>query len=140
MVVVFVAMCERPAVSPGFRPECPQSIIEVLLNISSPTNSLQIFPSSMSSEINSQRSFSRLSVACVFSTRANFCFRRPFHLHLVDLSGSSQLADEEEEKRFGHILEEKFPPCHFSECPSGCREKTSSSSHFASFPADVRRS
>lgn len=46
-----------------------------------------------------------------------------FHLHLVDLSGSSQLADEEEEKLFAGILLEKFPPRHFSECPSGCQKK-----------------
>lgn len=116
--------CERPAVSAGlrFRPKSSQSVIQVL-NSFSPTDSLQIFHSSMSSELNGQRSFLRRSFACVFTTRTNFCFRRPFHLHLVDLSGSSQLADEEEGKLFGCILEEKFPPRHFSECPSGCRKK-----------------
>lgn len=90
-----------------------QSVIEVLLSSSSLTDSLHSFPSSMSSEINGQQSFSRRSFACVFITRTNFCFRRPFHLHLVDLSGSSQLADEKEEKLFGRILEEKFPPTSF---------------------------
>lgn len=61
-----------------------------------------------------------------------------FHLHFVDLSGTSQLAGEEREKPFFFTAfwRKSFHRIIFLSVLQGVGEKTSS--HSASFPADVR--